>query len=418
MRRSVQLFRILAMSVAFLVRGFFPDPGRVLAQPTTYPLLQPSDLVYLGAFRLPPGSTDQTSFSYGGMALAYNPAQNSLFLVGHDWYQRTAEVTIPTIVNSSSLSALSTATFLQPFTDATNGEINQTGGSNNKIGGQLIYQGRLYGTAYIYYDAGGSQVVSHWVRPSTSLSSGSASGLYQVGGLGAGFVSGYMTQIPAAWQSAFGGPALTGNCCLSIISRTSYGPAAFVFNPTDLGAKNPVPATPLVYYPSTNPTLGAWNASWNPSAGILFNGTTTIRAIIFPHNSSSVLFIGRQGVGTFCYGTGGASGGDCYDPDDSSKGTHAYPYAAMVWAYHVNDLLAAKNGQKQPWNVKPYATWTLTLPFGSTTIGGATYDPTTGNIYVSQQYGNGVDPVIHILTVKASASIGSLSSPTNLRVIP
>ena len=68
----------------------------------------------------------------------------------------------------------------------------------------------------------------------------------------------------------------------------------------------------------------------------------------------------------------------------------------MVWAYDANELLAGKQGQKQPWEVTPYATWPLTWPFGSATLGGAAYDAVTGTIYVSQQFGNGSDPVIHV----------------------
>ena len=47
-------------------------------------LLGESDLTYLGAFRLPSGNFGASSFEYGGTALAYNPANNSLFIVGHD----------------------------------------------------------------------------------------------------------------------------------------------------------------------------------------------------------------------------------------------------------------------------------------------------------------------------------------------
>jgi len=431
----MQRIRIFAVFIAISIVGLLSHTKVVLAQQTTSPLIQQSDLQYLGAFLLPAWTSDGTSFSYGGTALAYNPAHNSLFLVGHNCYQLTAEVAIPTVVHSTSLSALKTATFLQPYADATNGKSAQTGGeascsAGNKIGGHLVYQGRLYGTVYIAYDGSGSQVVSHFGRSSTSLSAGTASNLVQVGTLGAGFVSGYMTPIPLEWQSAFGGPALTGNCCLSIISRTSYGPAAFVFDPAALGVTTPVPDSPLVYYPSSQPTIGTWGGSWNPSSGIFWDGSTVIGGIVFPSGSRSVLFFGTQGTGGFCYGQGtsnpslagkpvpGVTGVIyCYDPDNSYKGTHGYPYAAMVWAYDANALLAVKNGQKQPWQVTPYATWPLTLPFSSPTIGGAAYDPATGNIYVSQQFGNGTDPVIHVFTAKSLPSV-TLSPPTNLRIVP
>jgi hypothetical protein len=374
-------------------------------------LLQRSDLTYVGAFALPASSVDRTSFSYGGTSLAYNPARNSLFLVGHDWYQQTAEVSIPPALKRPAPGALRRAAFIQPFADGSAGSTVPTGQDGNKVGGLLVYGGRLYGTTYVYYDAAGKQVVSHWVRPTTSLTGGEATGLYRVGGLGAGFVSGYMTVIPPAWAGRFGGPALTGNCCLSIISRTSYGPALFTFDPAAVGVASPVPATPLVYYPSTHPTIGNWSDSWNPARGIFFNGATTIRDVVFPAGSRSVLFFGTQGTGPFCYGEGTSDkslagtkapdGADyCYDPDGSSKGTHAYPYVSEVWAYDANDLLAVRGGRKRPWAVRPYAAWRLTLPFGASGIGGAAYDLRSGRIYVSQQYGNGTDPVIHVFRIR------------------
>jgi hypothetical protein len=373
-------------------------------------LIQPADLVYQGAFKLPLGSVERKSFFYGGTAIAFNSGRPSLFVVGHDWYQRTAEVTIPALVKTTTVASLKRAGMVQGFADATGGTINQTGGTT-KIGGQLVYQGRLYGTAYLYYDAAGTQVASHWTRSGTSLTGGSAAGLFRVGRVGAGFVSGYMGAIPAEWQARLGGPGLTGNCCIPIIGRTSLGPAAFAFDPAKVGQVDPVPAQKLVYYPIDHPTIGKWDDSWNPAAGIVFNGTTTVRGVVFPAGTGSVLFFGTQGTGTFCYGTGtddpslvGKDTGDgalyCYDPDNSSKGTHAWPYRAEVWAYDVNNLLSVREGHLRPWAIRPYATWRLDLPFGSPTIGGATYDPTSGRIYVSQQFGDGTNPVIHAFTLR------------------
>jgi hypothetical protein len=402
-RRDVLLAAVvLASALAGADRA---EPG----SPLSLPLLRSSSLVYEGSFLLPAQVSDRKTFSYGGTGLAYDPARNGLFVVGHDWYQLTAEVTIPPLVKSSRLAALNRAAFLQPFADATGGKIDRTPGPNSKIGGELVYQGRLLGTAYVYYDATDSQVVSHWVRPSTSLA-GPARGLFQVGSLGAGMVSGFMATVPPEWSTLLGGPVLTGNCCIPIISRTSFGPAAFAFDPASLGGGGPVADVPLLYYPAAHPTIGPWNATWNPARGIFFGGGTTIRGVVFPAGTRSVLFFGTQGVGKFCYGEGTAKRGLagkptpdgttwCYDPDGSSKGTHAYPYVPEVWAYDAADLLAVRRGLKKPWQVRPYATWAFHLPFGSSQIGGAAYDAAHRLIYVSQQYGNASDPVIYAFSV-------------------
>jgi hypothetical protein len=179
---------------------------------------------------------------------------------------------------------------------------------------------------------------------------------------------------------------------------------------------NPVPATPIVGYPIDHPLGPGWGTTNN-----LFNGTTNITGIIFPVGTRSVLFFGRHGVGTWCYGPGA----DCNDPADSSKGTHAYPYKHQVWAYDANDLLAVKNGTKQQWEIQPYAVWILALPFDNTggmmQIGGAAYDSATGRIYISQLLADTLNtPIIHVFKVNIGtappADTTPPSTPSRLRI--
>lgn len=383
---------------------------------STAPLVQQNDLIYQGAFRVQQGTTDRNTFGYGGTALTFNSAKNSLFMIGHDWYQYSAEIQIPSIINTTSISNLERAIILQAFRDPTEGKlgsINPSDPNGKKVGGQLVYNSKLYVTGYSYYDGAGTQIKSHFVRPINLSTSGQVQGPYTVGNQYPGFVSGYMTLIPSEWQSQFGGPALTGNCCLSIIGIQSNGPAASVFNPSDVGTRDPVAATPVVGYPSDHPLEG-W--SWNETNPI-WNASTQIRGIVFPVGTRSVMFWGRHGVGTFCYG----SGAECNDPADNSKGVHAYPYKYQVWAYDANDLVAVKNGTMQQWEVTPYSIWNFSLPFERSTdshsIGGTAYDPQTNNIYVSQQC---VDtdcvPIIHVFKVANAGSTTPLAAPTDLRV--
>jgi hypothetical protein len=386
------------------------------------PLLYASDLVYQGAFRLPQGTFGSSSFDYGGTALTFNPVSGSLFMVGHPWQQQVAEVSIPS-PGSRDLASLPTAAVIQPFADPTEGRMSAVGfnpGSDTPVvGGLLAYGNRLYESVYLYYDASASQVRSHFVSGLNLSATGDVSGPYQVGdrnvlpGMpGAGFFDGYMALVPNEWQSALGGPVLAGNCCIPIISRTSYGPAAFAIDPAALGTVDPLPASPLVYYPGQHPTLGDWDSS-----GTLFNGASQTTGVVFPQGTRSVLFFGRVGLGSFCYGEStsdpsldgaAAPGGDryCYDPADSSKGTHGFPYAYFVWAYDALDLAAVRSGQRQPWEVQPYATWTLDLPFAAShaAILGAAYDPTTNRIFLSQAYGDGSMPLVQVFSLGAGSS--------------
>jgi hypothetical protein len=377
---------------------------------TSAPLVRKENLVYQGAFRVPQGTDEDNTFNYGGTSLAFNPANNSLFMTGHDWTQVMAEIRIPTLVNSTSVGSLNTGSLVQNFRDAFEGKlgsINPGDPNSKKVGGTLVYNGKLIMTGYSYYDGAGTQNSSHFSRPLSFATTGQVQGPYRLSGPNVHFVSGYMSLIPPEWQSALGGPALTGNCCLAIAAVQSNGPSVSVFDPNTLSNG---PAKTVVGYPLGN-ELGPGEASTN----MLYNLTTKVRGVVFPNGTRSVLFFGRHGVGTYCYGTGE----ECNDPADNSKGTHAYPYRYQVWAYDANDLVAVKNGTKQAHAVEPYSVWNFNLPFegsgGQHLIGGAAYDAQTGRIYVSQQCSDtNCAPVIHAFKVDGSATVAVPRAPTNV----
>lgn len=405
-----------------------------VASAQALPLVQQGDLTYLGAFRVPQlgQSGDAGSYNYGGTSLSYYPTNDSLFLVGFDHEQYLGEINIPALVNSTDIGSYNIATVRQTLRDpseGTLGDINPTDGNNKKVGGNIVYGGKLYFTGYSYYDAAGTQDVSHFARPINLATTGQVQGPYQVGTQYPGFVSGYMTPVPAAWQATLGGPVLTGNCCLAIAGVQSNGPAVSVFDPADIGVENPVSATPLVGYPSSHPLGPGWGTT-----NALYNGTTNIRGVVFPEGTRSVLFFGKHGTGPWCYGAGTSDpdlDGDpvpgepgviyCYDPADSSKGTHAYPYRYQVWAYDVDDLVDVRNGVLQQYEPQPYATWIYNLPIGdnnAATFGGAAYDPATDRIYLSQMNEDtGFAPIIHAYRVDVGASDTTPpSAPSNLAV--
>ncbi len=382
------------------------------------PLVQPGDLVHQYSFTVPKiGTTDNDGFAYGGAALAFHPLRNSLFIVGKEDMHRAAEISIPL--------APGIATVLQSPVDVTEGTIglvNPTSTNMKVVGGLLPWGQKLYIAAYDTYDGGEKQRLSHFVSGQTLATTGDLQGPFQIGtlpvgsgvGTRAGWVSAYMGVVPQAWRAALGGPAFTGNCCIAIVGRTSLGPAVSTFDPADVGVKNPVPDTPLLYYDLAHPTLGTWSSS-SP----LYNGTAKMGGVVMPEGSRSVLFFGRIGS-RFGYGVGTkdlALDGDIvgsgpdhywYDLEDQSKGTHGYPYRYQVWAYDANDLAAVKAGAMKPWEPKPYAVWELKFPTASpfTRIMGVAYDPTTQRIFVSQaraaKLPGGTDakmPVIHVFTV-------------------
>jgi len=361
-------------------------------------LLYKANMTYSGAFSLPLGSFGGSSFHWGGHGLTpyHDPVsgKSTLFMEGHAQVPGfVAQVEIPTgFVNSSVWGDLPQATVLQNFYDITDGKSDTLANDTFYIYGMLAYNGRLIVGASEYYDGDYSQVSSHGVSGFNLTTPNDFQGFYPVGGAAnARSKGGYMNTIPYNWQSLLGGPVLTGNCCLPIISANSAGPSVTVFNPDHVGAVNPVPGTTLLFYPLDHPLAPV------ETTNNLFNLATQMGGMVFPQGSRSVLFIGRQGTGTYCYGCGINQGdtcpaecglGCCVDPCDLTEGTHAYPYSHQVWAYDVNDLVDVKNGTVQHWEPQPYAAWTLDDmdTGGCADIMSAAYDPLMRRLYITQGY--------------------------------
>jgi hypothetical protein len=372
-------------------------------------LLESRDVTYVGAFRLPATGANEDDFSYGGAPVAYNPNSNSLFIGSRRG--NVAEVSVPSPALSPVIAELPVARYLQPFADPTEGHLAEIG-SGVAPGGLLVTGQRLYGSGFIYYDAANAQTVSHYSH-ALALSEPSFRGIYAVGEKGkTGFVSGYMGAVPPEWQTELGGPAVTGQCCIPIISRTSWGPAVFAWNPGRLGIIKPLPVTPLLYYTENHATLGPWSGS-NGAYG----ATTQIGGVALIIGTRTALFVGRNGIGPYCYGSGTSSdtlahteAADgaryCYDPANSDKGQHAYPYRYQWWAYDLDDLAAVKAGRKKPWEPNPYGVWPFTLATGTPamTIGGVGYDALRQLLYVSQmgaeQDGYDSRPIIHVFRIR------------------
>jgi hypothetical protein len=58
-----------------------------------------------------------------------------------------------------------------------------------------------------------------------------------------------------------------------------------------------------------------------------------------------------------------------------------------------------KQGKRNPWDIKPYAAWTITAPFmsnASDAILGAAYDPATQRVFVSLGHADGPAPVVAV----------------------
>ena len=122
--------------------------------PSSDPLIQSSNLTYVGSFKVPSGTLGSTyGFGYAGTGglgtygVTYNPANNSLFMGGHPYEQKVAEITVP-----QSLSGSATATVLQNLKDPLEGKlgsINPSDPNQKIIGSSFVYNNKLYIGAYL-----------------------------------------------------------------------------------------------------------------------------------------------------------------------------------------------------------------------------------------------------------------------------
>lgn len=434
-----------------------PQPGA-----STEPLLQATNFTYAGGFRVP--QAPNNPFQFGGSSMTYWAAHNSL-LVGDMSGNGVGEISIPALVNSPDITTYNIATLLQPVTNVLGqpSPYGVDGNTGNGVGiaGLLVTSAGLLANVEDSYDATQSQSKSLFVTGQNFAALPTVVGPLQIGttsagGSTAGITSHWLVPIPPEFQAAFGGDTLAGNCCMSIIARTSQGPSASVFTVANVGQVNPIPATPVVGYYNGNDTLGVWSG---PGTA-LFTMATRLAGAIWVPGTRSLLFYGIIGTaGNNCYGLATSDPINsfpnypqtapqvqvpneapniyCYDPLHSgTHGEFAYPYRNMVWAYDANDLLAVKLGQKNPWDIVPYATWTVTLPTeptaGVENLGGVSFDPATGRVYLTEMGfdpgGSGVcpapcaapmsEPVVHVFTVTLPASIGGQPSTQSSKETP
>lgn len=363
--------------------------------PAAQPLLYGGDLRYLGTITLPDTDGADITLHYGGHAMGIGADGQSLYY-SCVYAQGFARVSLPEVGGKAAI--------LERCQGVPNlGALDPNDPNAKVFGGLLAWNGRLVASGYAVYDATHGVTKSHWAGATLPT----AAGPFTVGDENPGLVGGYMGIVPEDWRPLLGGPALTGQCCISIISRSSYGPAVSVFNPDEVGVGKKARARLLVGYPDDRQTLGAYD-----QANKYFSSAVKMGGIAFPSGTRSLLFIGRHGSG-YCYGEGTSdpalhlkphpAGSDwCYDPSNADKGPHGFPYRHVVWAYDANDLARVAQRKADPWSVRPYAMWTLTEMsggLGDASITGAVYDHVRRRIYIVPKN----VPVLHVYGVGAGS---------------
>ena len=394
----------------------FSQAISLIAQPTSLPLLQIDDLEYQGAFAIPSAEPLDMSANSSSGTIAYNRANNSLFIAGHHRYGKIAEFSIPDLVNTKTdLSALNQATLLQNFSPVVS--VAPSGNPQNieVINGIALVNGKLIVNAEDRYDGEADNThTTLVVENASNLANSAVNGFYELEG--AVHAAGWMSPVPTEWRTLLGGSHIAGHAGKRAINRRySIGPSAFVFNPADISATSGnIPTTALLDFSLENPLHADYdyeNAFYNMvevNGDASFTGHTFEDAdgIIGTNDLWTEISYASYGFiipGTRTYLTIGASGGQVsgigYKPEQNHGYTCPGPcpydgedYYNYYWLWDVNDLLDVKNGLQQPHELRPYdygffeelfRTDENPRPWDLQTITGGTFDADNGILYLT-----------------------------------
>jgi hypothetical protein len=400
-----------------ILKAYAPTP----TPPPSGDLVQPSDLIYQGAFAYPSGDP----WAYSGHALAYYPDGDStgpadgypgsLYAAGHAHHDLVGEMSIPEPVVADDFDDLPSASALRSLADITGGWKD-----NCTYADDCMYR-EVDGLEYLpnidkivwnlrdwYNTSGHDQDSLGW----SNLDMSGAQGVWHIGDRPSGMdvfhnakTCNYLFTAPESFADANleGKWLIAGNHREAGAFGGSQGPTLYALAPWEdgdpPGSGQELDALPLLYYPEIYPgCLDDPEACHFPDyrAKDAWGGGAWVQTA----EKTGVLIVGRKGLGDNCYGTSDQCGGD---PCDPYRGYHAYPYEPQVLFYDPEDLREVVAGIRQPWEVVPYAVYgpvNEVMDQACANLGAAAYDQARGLIYVTEQEaGPWGETVVHVWQV-------------------
>ncbi len=410
--------------------------------------IQPGDLKYLGAFRLPGGSGG-SSWTYSGNALAYYPDGDpdgagdgylgSLFGTGNGTEVYVSEISIPVPVVSpqNKLSELNTATTLQPFTDIFSGLFGYL--EQPRVG--MCYlpaqgsqsSGKVHFALGLHLQDTGFEASHGWFN--MDLSNPQTAGTWIFGGYSGYITNDYMSEIPRAWADANtpGQYLATGRAREGPWS--GVGPGLFGYGPWKDG--NPPAAgttlssiTPLMLYGEQ--VAGSSEISSNSTQQIPnYSDSDRWRAMtwITAGDRGAVVFAGTKALGESWYGFADGTRWpyDCAEPDTppcpevpdwpyEDRGYWADDLQAQLLFFDPDDLASVAQGRTQTWSPQPYAVMDLSstlfdpdytvddlVNYKRDFVGAMTFDKQRGLLYLMEPVlGEDGESVIHVFRVNVN----------------
>jgi hypothetical protein len=410
-------------------------------------LLQPSDLIYKGAFRLP---SEGDGWGYGGGGLTYYPPGDpggspdgypgSLYGIGNDQKSQVTEISIPVPVISTGKNPaeLNTATTLQPFspvfstlfTPADDGlpqraDIAYLPPQDSQADGSLYL---TWGEHYQY------ELVPSHAMSRLSLADPQVKGPWYLDGYENFATDDYLFEIPQNWaeQNTPGLRLATGR--FRDGSLGGSGPSLFAFGPWNDGnppARNSrlTHVVPLLAYHK------GYEEGWEGKvmAGYTSADEWTGGEWLTAGDKSAVIFAGTKGRGNFWYGfSNGVVWPDNppypeYPPaPHNDRGWWAKSFDGVIIFYDPSDLAKVAAGTMAPYEPQPYAEldldsylWHITGTVQKMHLGAVAFDRERGILYVAEPFGDGDQPIIHVFEVRgSSAQPGIIQTTTTTGTTP
>ncbi len=396
-------------------------------EPTSAPpppsgdLIQPADLSYLGAFRLPADAPDEIGWKWSGEALTYYPAGDpagpddgfpgSLFGSGHNWNQYVSEVSIPAplISPGKNPADLNTAVTLQPFQDIRDNVLDWNL-EQPRMG--LAYlppqgeqeEGKLYFCWAQHQDEMAANPSHGWAG--LDLAHPQTAGLWRVGEYRNYVTSDYLFDIPPEWAAAYTPGLLLATGRYRDGGQGSLGPSLFAIGPWNAGNPPPpgttLPAVPLLLYGNIYeegaPAMDGYAHSDHWSGG----------AWLTAGDKSAVVFVGTKGLGETWYGCPDGTvwpEEPPYPPECADRGWWSERFAAQIIFYDPADLAAVAQGEMETWEPQPYATLDIEEVLYSTDfslfyhLGAAAFDREHGLLYVLEPLADDERSLVHVWRV-------------------
>jgi len=384
--------------------------------PVSAQLIQPADLVYQGAFRLPEGP-EEIGWEWSGAAMTYAPDGDphgpadgfpgSIFGTGHNWNQYVSEISIPIPVVSAdkNVNGLNTAATLQESHNIRGNlfpefEIPHAGLEYLPAQGEQT-RGKLYFCWAQHMGEGETNPSHGWSE--LDLSNPQTAGAWRIGDYWNYVTTDYIFAIPQDWADANTPGMYLATGRFRDGGQGGQGPSLFAYGPWNEGHPpapgSTLPTVPLLLYGNAytpgSPTMDNYHHSDEWSGG----------AWLTAGSKSAVIFVGTKGRGKCWYGCpDGTVWPDepPYPPACPDRGWWSTVFEGQIIFYDPADLAAVARDAMETWEPQPYATlnideylYHLESSQQKHHLGAASFDRERGLLYVFEPLADGDKSLIH-----------------------